>query len=54
MHGIDTAGLEFRSAAAAAIHVDDLDGEAPGGIEAASLCHPQSQHRIHGLGDADT
>src|SRR5882672_11100268 len=38
---------------AAAVHVDDLHSEALGRIEAAGLRHPQSQHRVDRLGDAD-
>ena len=52
-HQVDLAGLQFLGAAAAAAHVDDLDLQAVGGIEAAFLRHPHRQHGVDGVGDAD-
>src|SRR6266436_3733859 len=53
MHGIDAARLQFLRAATAAIHADDCDIKAVGCVEPSGLRHPEGQHRIHGLGDAD-
>ena len=52
-HQVDVAGLQFLGAAGAAAHVDDLDLEPVGGIEAAFLRHPHRQHGVDGVGDAD-
>ena len=52
-HQVDVAGLQFLGAAGAAAHVDDLDLEPVGGIEAALLRHPHRQHGVDGVGDAD-
>jgi hypothetical protein len=45
-------GLEFGRAAAAAVHVDDVDLEPLRGIEAGIARHVPSQHRVDRVGDA--
>src|SRR5580704_16740599 len=53
MHDVDAAGLEFLRAAAAAVHVEDLDFQALLAEETALLRHPEGEHRVHGLGNTD-
>ena len=52
MHDVEPAGLEFGRAAAAAVHIEDVDLEALRGIEAGIARHVPSQHRVDGVGDA--
>src|SRR5580704_13062866 len=53
MHDVDAAGLEFLRAAAAAVHVEDLDFQALLAEETDLLRHPEGEHRVHGLGNTD-
>src|ERR1700730_18321375 len=53
MHDIEPAGLQLGRAAAAAIHVDDVDLEALSGVQAGIAGHVPCQHGVDGVGDAD-
>jgi hypothetical protein len=53
MHGVDAAGRELGGAAAAAVHVDDLGLDSVRRIEAGGIRHPDRQHGVDRIGDAD-
>src|SRR5262245_49892736 len=52
MHDVEPSGLQLGRAAAAAVHVEDLDFQSLRGVEAGVACHVPGQHRIDGIGDA--
>ena len=51
MHDVEAAGLHLLGAAAAAVHVEDLDLEALLGVEAGRLRGPPCQHGVDRIGD---
>src|SRR5262249_26736660 len=52
MHDVEPAGLQLGGAAAATVHVDDVDRKPLRRIEAGVAGHVPGQHGVHGVGNA--
>jgi hypothetical protein len=52
MHDVEPACLQLGGAAAAAVHIDDVDFEPLRRERAGVARHVPGEHRVHGIGDA--